>query len=136
MPSPDTEGWTHNIPTDDGHEMDEVFSFDGHSTALEVPESVFNHVLHKRFTISAWLRHDASQVSYPQAKSPKEHIVCMSDGDGKPKLVLFYYLIFIIQFDIFFAPSLPFFFFLLLFFMDNVIPAFSLLSPNEKDQMH
>lgn len=82
LPSPESSGWAHNIPTDDGHEMDQVFSFDGHSNALEVPDSVFDHVLHRHFTVSAWLRHDDSNVMRHQAKSPKEHIVCMSDGDG------------------------------------------------------
>jgi hypothetical protein len=81
LPSPSSADWTHNIPTDDGHEMDQVFSFDGQSTALEVPESVFNHMLHDHFTISAWLRH--GQVSVlNQTKPPKEHILCMSDGEG------------------------------------------------------
>ncbi|XP_005090315.1 calsyntenin-1 [Aplysia californica] len=81
LPSPDSAEWSHNIPTDDGHEMDQVFSFDGESNALEVPESVFNHMLHEHFTISAWLRHGSPQSSR-QAKAPKEHILCMSDGDG------------------------------------------------------
>ncbi|CAG5135956.1 unnamed protein product, partial [Candidula unifasciata] len=81
LPSPDSSGWSHNIPTDDGHEMDQVFSFDGQNNALEVPESVFNHMLHDQFTISAWLRHGESLAS-SQAKAPKEHIFCMSDGNG------------------------------------------------------
>lgn len=82
LPSPDSSGWSHNIPTDDGHEMDQVFSFDGQNNALEVPESVFNHMLHEQFTISAWLRHgDYSATS--QSKAPKEHIFCMSDGNGE-----------------------------------------------------
>uniref|UniRef100_A0A2C9KR50 Cadherin domain-containing protein n=1 Tax=Biomphalaria glabrata TaxID=6526 RepID=A0A2C9KR50_BIOGL len=81
LPSPSTADWAHNIPTDDGHEMDQVFSFDGQSNALEVPESVFNHMLHKQFTISAWLRHGEAQQQN-NSKVPKEHILCMSDGDG------------------------------------------------------
>ena len=43
--------------------MDQVFSFDGEDTALEVPEAVFNHMLHQHFTISAWLRHGAAEAS-------------------------------------------------------------------------
>ncbi|KAH9514163.1 Calsyntenin-1 [Bulinus truncatus] len=81
LPSPSSADWAHNIPTDDGHEMDQVFSFDGQSNALEVPESVFNHMLHKQFTISAWLRHGEPQ-QLNNSKLPKEHILCMSDGDG------------------------------------------------------
>lgn len=81
LPSPSSADWSHNIPTDDGHEMDQVFSFDGQSNALEVPESVFNHMLHKHFTISAWLRHGEPPKT-SGSKTPKEHILCMSDGDG------------------------------------------------------
>ncbi|XP_059160470.1 calsyntenin-1-like isoform X2 [Physella acuta] len=81
LPSPSSADWSHNIPTDDGHEMDQVFSFDGVTNALEVPESVFNHMLHKHFTISAWLRHEEMPVAN-QSKPPKEHILCMSDSDG------------------------------------------------------
>ena len=61
--------------------MDQVFAFDGESNALEVPESVFNHMLHEHFTISAWLRHGPSSVP-KHSKAPKEHILCMSDNDG------------------------------------------------------
>ena len=85
LPNPGSTGWSHNIPTDDGFEMDRIYSFDGENTALEVPQNAFNHTLHKRFTISAWLRHGFTQgVSghTSRAKLPKEHIVCMSDGDG------------------------------------------------------
>ncbi|CAG5130515.1 unnamed protein product, partial [Candidula unifasciata] len=81
LPSPDTAEWSHNIPTDDGHEMDQVFSFDGQNNALEVPESVFTHMLHDHFTVSVWLRHGPVQAS-SQSKAPKEHILCMSDGEG------------------------------------------------------
>lgn len=85
LPNPGSSGWSHNIPTDDGFEMDRIYSFDGENTALEVPQNAFNHTLHKRFTISAWLRHGYTKAASgrtSRSKLPKEHIVCMSDGDG------------------------------------------------------
>jgi hypothetical protein len=83
LPSPWNADWTKNLPTDDGHLMDQIFSFDGQNNAVEVPAGHFDHKLGNRFTISTWMKH-----SYPEGgpvrphDAPKEHILCMSDGEG------------------------------------------------------
>lgn len=84
LPSPSQAEWTKNLPTDDGHIMDQIFSFDGHSNAVEVPSGHFDHQLGDHFTISMWMKHDFPEGGPVQVQhsAPKEHVVCMSDGDG------------------------------------------------------
>lgn len=83
LPSPWNAEWTKNLPTDDGHMMDQIFSFDGQNNAVEVPAGHFDHHLGNRFTISTWMKH-----SFPEGgtvrphDAPKEHVLCMSDGEG------------------------------------------------------
>lgn len=82
LPSPSlTTSWTQYLPTDDGKESDQVFYFDGQSNAVEVPENHFNHSLHKHFTIMTWMKHEHADLK--DKKFPKEHILCMSDGESK-----------------------------------------------------
>ncbi|XP_061162635.1 calsyntenin-1-like [Saccostrea echinata] len=81
LPSPSlTSSWTRFLPTDDGKESDQVFYFDGENNAVEVPENIFNHTLHKHFSIMMWMKHEHSEIK--GKKYPKEHILCMSDGDN------------------------------------------------------
>lgn len=87
LPSPNVASWTSSLPTDDGNESDQIFAFDGQTNAVEVPEGHFNHTLTNHFTISTWMKHehhqkkDHSQAPTKAHKAPKEHILCMSDGD-------------------------------------------------------
>ncbi|XP_043229306.1 calsyntenin-1-like [Amphibalanus amphitrite] len=77
LPSPTAESqWTRPLPRDHGHESDEVFQFDGTSTAVVVPPSVMEPQLGNTFTISVWLRH----ADHPgQDKHVKEHVLCNAD---------------------------------------------------------
>ncbi|XP_039223229.1 calsyntenin-1 isoform X1 [Crotalus tigris] len=72
LPSPsNAANWTVNLPTDNGHESDQVFEFNG-TQAVTVPESVVSISLKEPFVISVWMRHG------PGAKE-KETILCNSD---------------------------------------------------------
>ncbi|KAG8142363.1 hypothetical protein E2320_006290 [Naja naja] len=72
LPSPsNTANWTLNLPTDNGHESDQVFEFNG-TQAVKVPESVVTISMKEPFVISVWMRHG------PGAKE-KETILCNSD---------------------------------------------------------
>lgn len=85
LPSPSEADWTKNLPTDDGHVMDQIFSFDGQSNAVEVPAGHFDHQLGDHFTISMWMKHDFPEGGPVNVhhSGPKEHVLCMSDGDGR-----------------------------------------------------
>ncbi|KAK6175300.1 hypothetical protein SNE40_013791 [Patella caerulea] len=81
LPPPPLADWTQNLQTDDGHESDQVFFFNGENAAI-VPENYFNHTLDQQFTISTWMKHDFSDdYDTPHKKVEKEHILCMSDGE-------------------------------------------------------
>ncbi|XP_070812064.1 calsyntenin-1 isoform X1 [Pituophis catenifer annectens] len=72
LPSPsNAANWTINLPTDNGHESDQVFEFNG-TQAVKVPESVVTISMKEPFVISVWMRHG------PGAKE-KETILCNSD---------------------------------------------------------
>ena len=77
LPSPGlgTE-WTKPLPTDEGRESDEIFEFDGSTTAVAIPKDVVDHNLSTVFTISAWLKHKHIPN---QEKHVKEHVVCSAD---------------------------------------------------------
>ncbi|XP_014270937.1 calsyntenin-1 [Halyomorpha halys] len=70
--APNTKG----VSTDDGHESDQIFEFDGVSSAVSVSNDVLNHGLAPIFTIATWLKHK----NHPnQDKHVKEHILCSAD---------------------------------------------------------
>ena len=94
LPSPSRAAWTQNLPTDDGHAADEIFAFDGKTTHVEVPVEHFNHTLHEHFTIATWMKHEAHEDFVSQHRAPKEHILCMSDGDRKFKIFIFCFFTF------------------------------------------
>jgi len=86
LPSPTVDGsWTKDLPTDDGQESDQIFAFDGRTTAIEVPPSKLKFDLGASFTLSTWMKHDASDDKDFSKHGHKEHIVCHSDGDGQLK---------------------------------------------------
>jgi hypothetical protein len=79
-----TSNWTNAIPTDDGHDGDKVYMFNGVDIAVEVPNNHIDHKLRRHFTISTWMKHTyPNTVVSSHKKGNKEHLLCMSDGDGK-----------------------------------------------------
>ncbi|XP_030624492.1 calsyntenin-1 [Chanos chanos] len=72
LPAPsNTANWTVGLPTDNGHDSDQVFEFNG-TQAIKVPEGVVSTNLREPFTISVWMRHG------PGGRE-KETILCNSD---------------------------------------------------------
>ena len=72
------------MPTDDGHDGDKIYGFDGRTNAVVVPEGHADHRLREHFTISAWMKHTfPSSIESHHRNGNKEHIMCMSDGDGE-----------------------------------------------------
>lgn len=79
LPSPEAATdlkWSKNLSMDEGHESDQLFEFDGVSSALSVSPTYLDHALAPVFTISTWMKHN----TYPnQDKHAKEHILCSAD---------------------------------------------------------
>ncbi|XP_045063051.1 calsyntenin-1 isoform X4 [Coregonus clupeaformis] len=72
LPAPSSSAnWTVGLPTDNGHDSDQVFEFNG-TQAIKVPEGVVSTNLKEPFTVSVWMRHG------PGARE-KETILCNSD---------------------------------------------------------
>ncbi|KAL1123236.1 hypothetical protein AAG570_002323 [Ranatra chinensis] len=64
------------VSTDDGRESDQIFEFDGVSSAITVPSEVLDHGLAPVFTIATWLKHK----HHPDMdRHAKEHILCSAD---------------------------------------------------------
>lgn len=81
LPSPGLGSeWTKTLPTDEGRESDEMFEFDGATTALAIPNDVLDHNLPSVFTISVWLKH---KHILTLEKHSKEHILCSADDHSK-----------------------------------------------------
>lgn len=75
LPAPSSAtNWTAGLPTDNGHDSDQVFEFNG-TQAVKVPEGVVSTTLKEPFTISVWMRHG------PGVRE-KETILCNSDKTG------------------------------------------------------
>ncbi|KAK9884274.1 hypothetical protein WA026_005226 [Henosepilachna vigintioctopunctata] len=77
LPSPGAGAeWTKPLVSDEGHESDQMFEFDGSSTAVSIPNHVLDHNLPPTFTFATWMRH----AQHPnQDKHIKEHIMCSAD---------------------------------------------------------
>ncbi|XP_037131127.1 calsyntenin-1 isoform X3 [Syngnathus acus] len=72
LPAPSSStNWTVGLPTDNGHDSDQVFEFNG-TQAIKVPDGLVSTSLKEPFTISVWMRHG------PGAHE-KETILCNSD---------------------------------------------------------
>ncbi|KAJ1074469.1 hypothetical protein K5549_001164 [Capra hircus] len=72
LPSPGGSwNWTVGLPTDNGHDSDQVFEFNG-TQAVRVPDGIISVNPKEPFTISVWMRHG------PFGKK-KETILCSSD---------------------------------------------------------
>ncbi|XP_060534090.1 calsyntenin-1 isoform X2 [Cylas formicarius] len=77
LPSPGAGAeWTKPLISDEGHESDQMFEFDGSSTAVSIPNAVLDHNLPPTFTIATWMRHGEHNG---QDKHMKEHILCSAD---------------------------------------------------------
>ncbi|XP_066547131.1 calsyntenin-1 isoform X2 [Amia ocellicauda] len=72
LPAPSsTANWTVGLPTDNGHDSDQVFEFNG-TQAIKIPEGVVSTSFKEPFTVSVWMRHG------PGARE-KETVLCNSD---------------------------------------------------------
>ncbi|XP_035757739.1 calsyntenin-1 [Egretta garzetta] len=72
LPPPSSAAnWTIGLPTDNGHDSDQVFEFNG-TQAVKIPDGVVTVNLKEPFMISVWMRHA------PGTKE-KETILCNSD---------------------------------------------------------
>ncbi|XP_056589286.1 calsyntenin-1 isoform X4 [Triplophysa dalaica] len=72
LPAPsNSANWTIGLPTDNGHDSDQVFEFNG-TQATKVPEGLVSTSLKEPFTISVWMRHGPGGME-------KETILCNSD---------------------------------------------------------
>lgn len=78
LPTPGVSGseWTKTLATDEGHESDQMFEFDGANSAVAIPNDVLNHSLSSTFTIGTWMKHKPQPN---QDKYVKEHILCSAD---------------------------------------------------------
>ncbi|OCT70345.1 hypothetical protein XELAEV_180372617mg, partial [Xenopus laevis] len=72
LPTPSiTTNWTLGLPTDNGHESDQVFEFNG-TQAVKIPDDFVTLNLDEPFVISVWMRHRTGGRE-------KESILCYSD---------------------------------------------------------
>ncbi|XP_036781157.2 calsyntenin-1 isoform X3 [Manis pentadactyla] len=72
LPSPSGPlNWTASLPTDNGHDSDQVFEFNG-TQAVRIPDGVVSISPKEPFTVSVWMRHG------PFGRK-KETILCSSD---------------------------------------------------------
>ncbi|XP_070561683.1 calsyntenin-1-like [Ptychodera flava] len=77
LPSPGTgHSWTEDLQTDEGKESDQIYEFDGETTAVMVPDDIVPQNLTEHFTISTWMKHG------PNYGEGKETILCNSDKAG------------------------------------------------------
>lgn len=75
LPTPsNTANWTVGLPTDNGHDSDQVFEFNG-TQAVKVPDNVVTVDMKEPFVISVWMRHG------PGSRE-KETVLCNSDKTG------------------------------------------------------
>ncbi|KAJ8705400.1 hypothetical protein PYW07_011227 [Mythimna separata] len=77
LPSPGVGNeWAKSLKPDSGRDGEQMFEFDGETTAAVVPESILPHDLVGSFSISTWMRHAPA----PDAdKHRKEHVLCLAD---------------------------------------------------------
>ncbi|KAK1340524.1 hypothetical protein QTO34_019094 [Cnephaeus nilssonii] len=72
LPAPSGSlNWTLGLPTDNGHDSDQVFEFNG-TQAVRIPDGVVSVNPKEPFTVSLWMRHG------PFGRR-KETILCSSD---------------------------------------------------------
>lgn len=74
-PGPSTT-WTSSLIRDEGREADEIFEFDGTSSAAIIPAEILDHALAQKFSIGVWMKHRPRPRQDPHVK---EHILCAAD---------------------------------------------------------
>ncbi|KAK3853014.1 hypothetical protein Pcinc_040425, partial [Petrolisthes cinctipes] len=68
--------WMAGLHSDEGHEGDLIYQFEGDASGAVVPSAVLHHNLTNTFTISTWLKHK----QHPSMdKHSKEHVLCSAD---------------------------------------------------------
>lgn len=78
LPTPNVgEKWTEDLNTDQGHDSDQIYEFDGVESAVIVPKKFAPQNLTDRFSMSFWMKHGLNRGGN------KEHILCNSDKVGK-----------------------------------------------------
>lgn len=77
------------MATDEGHESDQMFEFDGVSSAVAIPEAVLDHGLSPQFTISTWMKHKPlpHQVNTNQRSQWYYHGLYASTLDNKSSVM-------------------------------------------------
>uniref|UniRef100_T1J4B1 Cadherin domain-containing protein n=1 Tax=Strigamia maritima TaxID=126957 RepID=T1J4B1_STRMM len=80
--------WTKSLPTDDGHESDQIYEFDGVTNAVVIPPSTLPHHLPNNFTISTWMKHRQHTENNSHVR---EYIICNADDHkmGRPHYAVF-----------------------------------------------
>jgi len=77
LPAPGAgKDWTAGLHSDEGHQGDLIYQFDGDNSGVMVPDSVLNHNLSATFTIASWMKHKSNLNG---DKHSKEHILCNAD---------------------------------------------------------
>ncbi|XP_022090488.1 calsyntenin-1-like isoform X2 [Acanthaster planci] len=77
LPSPSLgQKWTEDLLTDEGHDSEQIYEFDGEESAVIIPEKYAPSNLTYRFSISYWMKHGETEGLN------KEHILCSSDSEG------------------------------------------------------
>lgn len=77
LPSPGVGNeWAKSLKPDSGRDGEQMFEFDGETTAAIVPESVLPHSLPGSFSVSTWMRHAPPPDN---DKHRKEHVLCLAD---------------------------------------------------------
>lgn len=71
--------WTKTLPTDDGHEADQIYEFDGRTNAVVIPASTLDHNLTNTFTFSLWMKHAGGGPGSDMHSHIKESIICNAD---------------------------------------------------------
>ena len=65
LPSPGAgKEWTAGLHSDEGHEGDLIYQFEGDFSATLVPDTVLPHNLTNTFTVSTWLKHKPQVFNY------------------------------------------------------------------------
>ena len=83
LPNPSASAsWTQDLPTDDGKESDQIFSFNGQTNAIEIPPTRLDPALGEHFTVAMWMKHEQDPED-DDKKGRKENILCHSDGESK-----------------------------------------------------
>ncbi|XP_038075570.1 calsyntenin-1-like isoform X2 [Patiria miniata] len=77
LPSPGMgQKWTEDLLTDEGHDSEQIYEFDGEESAVIIPEKYAPTNLTNRFSVSFWMKHGETEGLN------KEHIMCSSDSEG------------------------------------------------------